>query len=126
MGVKKNFKRGEGLEICIGIRGSAMNVIKEKRSWKSDLKSMRETTAKINLKLLNENRQLIDNITYESTFSDFHKGRLFFWKLNSSELEPGFYIIEVNYSDDYDASVDKNYNNRTLMLTTLRQIFRIR
>jgi len=102
LGVKKNFRKGEPVKVCIGIRGSAMEV---KESV--DPSKKKQTTAKVNLRLSDENNNLLEETKFEQSFADFNQDRNFYWDLSSIDLDPGFYIVEAKYSDDFDSKVNR-------------------
>lgn len=116
MGVKKNFRKEENVQVCFGINGSAMKLKKN---------VIKETNAKVSLYLFDVNNEVVNSQNYEISFSNFCEGRMFFWDLKN--LKPGSYTVAAGYSDDFDPSIDKNrgYEFMNERITTLRQFFQI-
>jgi len=132
IGVKRNFRQGEKLGISIGYRGSAIKVVKEQRKFMFDKFGPRKTTTTINLKVLDENNSLIKEKSYKKEFFDYNKDEIILENLETSDLKPGFYLIEVRYSSDYNPEKDKRsffYMNKEIVhgavIKNLRQYFQI-
>ena len=137
MGVKRNFKKDEPLEVCVGLNESAMKIKKDENNLET-FSERKLNNVNITLRLLNENNDLVGEKNYEDTFSDFNQNKLFFWNLKDLNLNPGFYILEADYNGNYDKKIDKRVfalgfwtgyirieDLLPMKIKTLRQFFQI-
>jgi hypothetical protein len=130
--IKRNFIQGENLEVCVGYRSSAIEVTKEKRDVMFDKKGPEKTTTRIELRLLDESNNLIKTFSGETDILEYHQEKIFREEIDTSELKPGLYTIEAEYSNSYDLTRDErffwDYEEEMIInspITKLRQYFQI-
>ncbi|MBU2616429.1 MAG: hypothetical protein KKB79_00395 [Nanoarchaeota archaeon] len=112
LGVKRNFVDGEPVSVCVGVRGGATGE-----------RNGQPVNARVRLELFSEDEGALSEDVKSVVFSGQHQDILLFWKLNN--LDPGFYTLNVNYSDDYDSVENRGGRDNEPMLRTLKQFFQI-
>jgi len=135
LNIRRNFKQGDELEICVGYRSRGIKVRNKEGGIILNRFVPEKTTTTINLKVYREkDNSIIEESTHNRDFLDYSKDEILSKKMDTSKLEPGLYLIEAKYSSDYDIEKDRgrNYNYYTkkeafegAVIKNLRQYFQI-